>query len=504
MFVVLLSGSCFGITIQNIRSKILLCNILKKTKTFPSVCIITPKGGGCLLLPQTSSKVLIALAVVTLLVIECFVLVDNSDSSDGSSIIASGTCGSNAEWTLDSDGLMSISGTGYTTKGNEYPPWYEYHDLIKRVTIGEGIIQLGGWDFFDCVNLSEVILPSTLKTASNSFRNCESLKTINIPKSMAVPYSNVFEGTAIEYFTVDALNPYVTAIDGVLFSKDGTILIDYPPGKKDPSYAIPTGTEEIGFGAFSCNPYLCALTIPSTVTKIASQATYLCTILELCINTSATLGQYSFPDVINKYSYGIGSSVMQVVHDGDDDFVFVAYEKDNESCWLAKINHTGQFNLPSKVTINGHTYDHYGIYTSALDSVKESDLVLGSQITVVDGRACMGNEHINSLTIGANVTTIGKEAFCNCSLKTVTLGASLKKIDEGAFNGCTSLRTVYNDSPLTIEKGSTSNGWVGYYADNVYNYNNGNNDNPTTLVLIGLFATIAVLAVAFCLLKKWK
>ncbi len=60
-----------------------------------------------------------------------------------SEIVASGECGENATWTLDSDGLLTISGTGsmnnsfssngYSQYGRVKAPWAEY--TVKKLLL---------------------------------------------------------------------------------------------------------------------------------------------------------------------------------------------------------------------------------------------------------------------------------------------------------------------------------------------------------------------------------
>lgn len=44
--------------------------------------------------------------------------------------------------------------------------------------------------------------------------------------------------------------------DGVLFNKDKTVLLAYPDGKKDASYAVPDSVIQIEDGAFFRNEHL--------------------------------------------------------------------------------------------------------------------------------------------------------------------------------------------------------------------------------------------------------
>ena len=63
---------------------------------------------------------------------------------------------------------------------------------------------------------------------------------------------------------------------------------------------------------------------------------------------------------------------------------------------------------------------------------------------------------MKSVTIGANVVSIGKNAFANCKRMTsVTIGKKVKKIEAGAFSKCTKLKTVtFKGTVTTIAKKS--------------------------------------------------
>ncbi len=67
------------------------------------------------------------------------------------------------------------------------------------------------------------------------------------------------------------------------------------------------------------------------------------------------------------------------------------------------------------------------------------------KVTAIAANACKSikKTKIESLTIGKNVTTIGKKAFAKSTkLKTVTIGAGVTKIDNEAFSGCSKLKTI--------------------------------------------------------------
>lgn len=84
---------------------------------------------------------------------------------------------------------------------------------------------------------------------------------------------------------------------------------------------------------------------------------------------------------------------------------------------------------------------------------------------------------LGSIVIPDNVTSIAGWAFYDCdALKSVTIGSSVTTIGTDAFYGCNNLKTVINKSKLHLTKGSSSYGYVAYYADKITqnepNYNN--------------------------------
>ncbi|MBP3529973.1 MAG: leucine-rich repeat domain-containing protein [Thermoguttaceae bacterium] len=106
--------------------------------------------------------------------------------------------------------------------------------------------------------VKEIVLPSMLREIGDfAFMNCVSLETIS-PFPSRLPIHSValgqFSGCgAIRKFSVDPANPNLSAVDGVLFSKDGAVLYMYPRGRADEVYQVPDGVRRIGDRAFAGN-----------------------------------------------------------------------------------------------------------------------------------------------------------------------------------------------------------------------------------------------------------
>ena len=83
------------------------------------------------------------------------------------------------------------------------------------------------------------------------------------------------------------------------------------------------------------------------------------------------------------------------------------------------------------------------------------------------------NELVTELVIPANTIEVKSYAFYNCSsINSVELPKSVISIGTSAFYGCTGLMKVINNSSLTIEQGSTSNGYIAYYAGEIIDNTN--------------------------------
>lgn len=161
---------------------------------------------------------------------------------ENSEIVASGE-DLNVTWSLDSDGLLIISGSG--PMGEMYaqwPPnlaWRKYNQQIKKVIINSGVTSISEVAFEACFNLTEVELCDTITSIEkNAFFVCENLKKITLPKQLTEISQAAFQGC--KSLTSVVIPPNVTKIDDSAFA--------YCENME--SVSIPAGVNTIGEWAF--------------------------------------------------------------------------------------------------------------------------------------------------------------------------------------------------------------------------------------------------------------
>jgi hypothetical protein len=133
-----------------------------------------------------------------------------------------------------------------------------------------------------------VVIPSTTNgylitsiggTRSNggAFVNYTSLSNITIPYSVTNIMTEPFRGcTNLTTIMVDTLNPTYSSVDGALFNKSQTMLLECPEGKVG-SYAVLNSVTYIGTFAFDNCTRLTNITIPDSVASTGEFAFESCT-----------------------------------------------------------------------------------------------------------------------------------------------------------------------------------------------------------------------------------
>lgn len=147
-------------------------------------------------------------------------------------------------------------------------------DYMETLTGGENVTSIGDHAFYMCLNLEAFpYMPDLRSIGASAFENCRSLETFEIgPKVEGIGDCAFAKCEMIAEYVVDPDNGWYTAIGGVLFDRDVTVLISYPSRSSDTGYVVPDTVTEIGPYAFFNTSRLQTLTIPETVTAIGERA----------------------------------------------------------------------------------------------------------------------------------------------------------------------------------------------------------------------------------------
>lgn len=244
---------------------------------------------------------------------------------------------------------------------------------------------------------------------------------------------------------------------------------------------IEEGIEHIGWNSFGACSGLTSITIPGSVTSISDA-------FDGCFNLeSVTIGKGVTKIGLITFK---GCSINSVYYTGDIAGWCGIDELDtlmvhSPSLYIGGKKITDKIIIPDGVT---------SISASAFRNCTElTSITIPDSVTSIGYYAFRGCSSLTSITIPDSVTSIGERTFHNCSsltsiiipdsvesiwngafynctgLTSVTIGSGVRFIAHDVFRYCENLNTVYNKSSLSIKTGSSSNGYVAYYAKNVYN-----------------------------------
>ena len=100
-----------------------------------------------------------------------------------------GKCGDNLQWSLSSDGVLTIDGTGemddYRPLNYPLAPWNAHMNKINTIIANSGMTHIGNSAFYYCSSLTAVTIPdSVISIGEQAFIGCSSLGSVDIPGSV--------------------------------------------------------------------------------------------------------------------------------------------------------------------------------------------------------------------------------------------------------------------------------------------------------------------------------
>jgi hypothetical protein len=364
----------------------------------------------------------------------------------------------------------SIIITGYTGPGGVV--------VIPDTINGLPVTAIWGGAFSGCSSLLSVIIPDSLTTIQTSafgychnlasvtfsnsvvstpqggtrfrgvnrigawaFERCTSLTNVTIPGSVAYIDIAAFSFcTNLTAINVDATNAALTSVNGVLFNKGQTKLLQYPGGKAG-GYVIPDSVTNIEWFAFKGATRLTSVLIPHSTVSIGVGT------FESCISLAGApipdsivnIGGSSFYSCISLTNVSIPSSVTNI---GSGAFA---------SCTSLPAIAVDPSN-PNYSSLDGVLFDKnlYRLVQYPAGKATRSYCVPNS-VTEIGRSAFMSCTSLATIAIGHSVTSIGGYAFAGCaSLASVTIPDNVTRVEGYLFQYCPRLSSVTIGNGITL------------------------------------------------------
>ena len=172
---------------------------------------------------------------------------------------------------------------------------------LDSLTLPSSVVRIADWAFLGCTKLTTLTIPDSVVSIGNqAFYSCTGLTHITIPASVTALGDNPFyDCTGLKAITVYPANSaFSSSEDGVLFTKDKTILVEYPAGRAG-GYVTPPGVGKLSTAAFSGCSYLTSVILPESLTDIYTSA------FQGCINLTDLYFNGDAPKLGSEVFHGI-------------------------------------------------------------------------------------------------------------------------------------------------------------------------------------------------------
>lgn len=246
---------------------------------------------------------------------------------------------------------------------------------LKTVSISNNVKSIGNYAFGECNSLVWVTIPESTETIGDYvFSNCSKITEVSIPGRMASIGRGAFEACdSLTDIRVDSSNQNFRSINGVLFNRDATKLLQFPAGKVG-EYSVPDGVTTIDQEAFSGCTGITKVTLPNSAAFILYNAFFDCkslTAIELPTHMTR----------IETQAFAQCSGLTEIV-------------------------------IPQGITV---------IATGTFNGCKSlSKVELADTVTSIENNAFMNCSALSSIRIPASVNAISIAAFSgSCSLNTI-------------------------------------------------------------------------------------
>ncbi len=335
---------------------------------------------------------------------------------------------------------------------------------LKKFTVPKGVTKLGtsysaGNVFDGCTALEEVeILGNLTILGGYTFRNCSSLKSFDIPKTVTTVGEGIFAGSGLTEFTFEQDVSYYggTLAKSMFAGSDITKVVikknisayTFANCEKLTEVVIEEGVTSIPNYAFLNCTSLKSITLPSTVTTVSNYAFQGCTALESVVFETDTDGEGALKGV---------TSIGQYAFEGTTKLSSVTFPET-----LTKIDKFAFSNsgLVAVTTPKSLTALNEGAFKGCSSLV---NVVISEGIVTIGASVFEACTKLVSISLPSSITTLSYKCFKDCtSLSEISLPSGLINVGYEMFMNCTSIKKIVFVTPLTntCNKARLFKGWT--------------------------------------------
>jgi len=294
---------------------------------------------------------------------------------------------------------------------------------LSQIVIPDSVISIGKEAFGRCSSLTNIVLGHGLTSIGDrAFNGCGALGQIIIPDSVASIGKWAFAQCGnLTNILVGEKNPTYCSQEGVLFSRNLSVLIQYPAGKPDSSYTIPFTVTSIDDNAFAWCNALTQITLPDFVASIGMGA------FAGCNNLTNILVAEENPTYCSQDGILFTKDLSALIQ-------YPAGKPDSS------------YTIPSTVTSIGDE--------AFSGCANLGQIIIPDSVASIGKRAFANCYRLTNVALGHGFTSISDGMFMECmSLAQIILPDSIASIGDDAFNGCGGLgQIIIPDSVTSIGK----------------------------------------------------
>ena len=362
----------------------------------------------------------------------------------------------------NSDARINLDISG-TTGLTEIPDWAFYDEIesvaceaLAGIVLPEGIESISQYAFWFCPNLTDIVIPDSVKIIGDAAFQSSGLANIKFGSGLESIGEYAFQ-VCKSLAKITVPGSVKTILYGAFGSCDNLEEV-----------VLEEGVQTIGEAAFYACPKFATVTIPKSVTSIGNGAFYACTSLQT-VNYGGTMAEWkafaaekvgTSNDVLLNAAIhctdgSLNTDAVSVINRLGEGEHTVTVTGEISAEYLAEIAEAikGKYNNGTKVI-----FDMSG--TTGLESIPEKtfyvnlglvEIVLPQSVTSIENAAFASCIELKSVKIGSGVTKIGDLAFIDCrSLTSIEIPDSVTSVSAQSFQACESLKDV------TLGKGLTS------------------------------------------------